>query len=208
MSKDGQDVPPDIDQNNGQDNEQEDALDTAGEGSDTEALLLSLQDAQAKADEYWNELLRTRAELSNLQRRAERDVSNAHKYALERFASELLPVIDSLELGLNAASDGGTPDSEKLREGMELTLKLLLTATAKFGITPVDPRGEKFNPERHQAMSMQPAEGVEPNTVLTVYQKGWLLNERLIRPAMVVVAGPAENPGAAPDRSGGIDEMA
>lgn len=177
----------------------------AAQGED--ALLLSLQDAQAKADEYWNELLRTRAELANLQRRAERDVSNAHKYGLERFATELLPVLDSLELGLNAASGDGAADPEKLREGMALTLKLLETVTGKFGITSIDPRGERFNPELHQAMAMQPVAGAEPNTVVNVYQKGFMLNDRLIRPAMVVVAaGAPAGEGAA--SSGRIDEMA
>jgi molecular chaperone GrpE len=178
-----------------------------------EALQLSLQDAQAKADEYWNELLRARAELSNLQRRADREVSNAHKYGLERFAGELLPVLDSLELGLNAASEGGNPDPEKLREGMALTLKLLVSAAEKFGIRPVDPRGEKFNPEQHQAMATQPTPAVEPNTVVTVYQKGWMLNDRLLRPAMVVVAAapgaePADAPSGAGQGGGKLDEMA
>lgn len=161
-----------------------------------EALMLSLQNAQAKADEYWNELLRARAELSNLQRRAERDVSNAHKYGLERFAGELLPVLDSLEMGLTAAGEGGA-DPGKLREGMALTLKLLVSATEKYGITPIDPRGERFNPELHQAMATQAAPGVEPNTIVAVYQKGWLLNDRLLRPAMVVVAAAAPLAGQA-----------
>lgn len=192
-------------------------------GSDEDpqrSLRLSLQDAEAKADEYWNELLRTRAELANLQRRAERDVSNAHKYGLERFAGELLPVVDGLELGLNAAA--GSSESEKLREGTELTLKLLMTALEKFAITPIEPEGEKFNPELHQAMAMQPVEGVEPNTVVTVYQKGWRLHDRLLRPAMVVVAGSntsaagaaaaGQNPGeeydGGRDSGGKIDEKA
>lgn len=199
---------------------------TAGEASDArqdadsaaeshEALRLGLQDAQAKADEYWNELLRARAELTNLQRRAERDLGNAHKYGLERFAGELLPVLDSLELGLNAASEGGIPDPEKLREGMDLTLKLLLSAVGKHGITPIDPRGERFNPELHQAMASQPVPGVEPNTVVTVYQKGWRLNDRLLRPAMVVVAavapaaaGEEGAPAGIAEGRGRVDEMA
>lgn len=170
-----------------------------------EELLLSLQDAQAKADEHWNQLLRVRAEMANLQRRSERELENAHKYGLERFAAELLPVIDGLEMGLAAA--GGQVDPVKLREGMELTLKLLTDATGKFGLRVVDPAGEKFNPELHQAMSVQSVPGAEPNTVLTVYQKGYLLNDRLIRPAMVVVsaAGGGRPDGAAEKK---IDEMA
>lgn len=162
------------------------------QGNDTalseEELLLTLQDAQAKADEYWNQLLLARADLTNAQRRAERDLENAHKFGLEKFVRELLPIKDSLELGLSAATDA-EPDIEKLREGMDMTLKLFIDTIGKFGVSEINPVGEPFNPEYHQAMTTQPAsEGVEANTVLTVYQKGYLLNDRLIRPAMVVVA--------------------
>ena len=153
-----------------------------------EELLLTLQDAQAKADDYWNQLLLARADLTNIQRRAQRDLENAHKFGLEKFVGELLPVKDSLELGLTA-TDGGEVDLNKLHEGMEMTLKLFSDAVSKFGVTEIDPAGEPFNPEFHQAMTTQPApDGVEVNTVLTVFQKGYLLNDRLIRPAMVVVA--------------------
>jgi molecular chaperone GrpE len=172
----------------------------------TEELLLTLQDAKAKADEHWNQLLRARAELSNLQRRAERELENAHKYGLERFAAELLPVIDGLEMGLNAAGDGDKVDPVKLREGMALTLKILVSALEKFGIRKVDPAREKFNPALHQAMAVQPSPEVEPNTVLAVYQKGYVLNDRLLRPAMVVVsAAEAAQPG---DGGKKIDESA
>jgi molecular chaperone GrpE len=164
-----------------------------------EQLLLTLQDAQAKADQHWNQLLLARAELDNNRRRNERDVENAHKFALEKFVRELLPVKDSLELGLAAALGEGT-ELEKLREGMALTLKMLGAAMEKFGVSEVDPAGEKFNPERHQAMAMQESPTAEANTVLTVYQKGYLLNDRLIRPAMVVVSSaPAEKKGPSVD---------
>lgn len=153
-----------------------------------EQLLLTLQDAQAKADQHWNQLLLARAEAENIRRRAERDVEGAHKYALERFVNELVPVKDSLELGLVAAGD--SQDVAKIREGMELTLKMLSTVLEKFGVKALDPKGEKFNPDLHQAMAMQEVRDVEPNVVLTVYQKGYLLNDRLIRPAMVVVSRP------------------
>jgi len=147
-------------------------------------------------------LLLARAELDNTRRRNEREVENAHKYALEKFVRELLPVKDSLELGLAAAAGEGS-ELEKLREGMELTLKMLTAAMEKFGVTEVDPKGEKFDPERHQAMAMQESPTAEPNSVLTVYQKGYLLNDRLIRPAMVVVAG------AVGDKNGpSVDERA
>ena len=179
----------------------------AGEGPGDEAeeelsheqLLLTLQDAKAKADQHWNQLLLARAELDNNRRRNERDVENAHKFALEKFVRELLPVKDSLELGLAAALGEGT-ELEKLREGMALTLKMLGAAMEKFGVSEVDPAGEKFNPERHQAMAMQESPTAEANTVLTVYQKGYLLNDRLIRPAMVVVSSAAgENKGPSLD---------
>jgi molecular chaperone GrpE len=154
--------------------------------SSTELHLL-LEDARAKADQHWDQLVRVQAEFENSRRRAERDVENAHKYALDRFAQELLPVRDSLELGLAAAS-GDEPSLDKLREGTEMTLKLLTGAMEKFGIHEVDPRGQPFNPELHQAMSLQPTAEQPANTVVAVMQKGYTLNERLIRPAMVVVA--------------------
>ncbi len=178
----------------------------AVEGGSHEELLLTLQDARERADAHWNEVLRARAELANLHRRAERDVENAHKYGLEKFVSELLPVIDSLELGLNAAEAAGAAAQDKLREGMELTLKMLVGAVTKFGVQVIDPHGERFDPALHQAMSLQAAPpGMEAGRVLAVYQKGYLLNDRLVRPAMVVVAGPANGAGEA---GGKIDEMA
>jgi molecular chaperone GrpE len=157
----------------------------APEAGDLQAML---EDARNKADEHWNQCLRLQAEIDNLRKRAERDVANAHKFALEKFASELLPVKDSLEMGLAAATEGDNIDLVKLKEGKELTLKMLGDAMAKFNIVEVDPMGEKFNPEFHEAMSMQPRDDVEPNTVVAVIQKGYLLNDRLIRPAMVMVA--------------------
>lgn len=153
----------------------------------TEELHLMLEDARGKADEHWNQLLRVQADLENTRRRAERDVENAHKYGLEKFVQELLPVKDSLELGLNAAS-GDDENIAKLREGTELTLKMLNGVMEKFGVAEVSPEGQPFNPELHQAMTMQESAEHEPNTVIMVMQKGYLLNERLVRPAMVVVS--------------------
>ena len=155
-----------------------------------EELTLMLEDARAKADDHWDQVLRTNAELDNLRRRAKQDVENAHKYALEKFVQELLPVKDSLEMGLAAAS-GNTDTAEvvqQLREGTELTLKMLTAALDKAGIREIDPVGEPFNPEQHQAMSMQESAEYAPNTVMAVMQKGYMLNDRLIRPAMVVVS--------------------
>lgn len=163
----------------------------AGQDPSHEQLLITLQDAQAKADQHWNQLLLARAETENVRRRAERDVESAHKYALEKFVRELLPVRDSLELGL-AATEGEQSDLGKIREGMELTLKVFGNALEKFGVKAVEPKGDRFNPELHQAMAMQETSDVEPNTVLTVYQKGYTLNDRLLRPAMVVVSRAVE----------------
>lgn len=189
----------------------------AGE-TNHEELTLLLEDARAKADEHYSQLLRTQAEMENLRKRSARDLENAHKFALEKFMNELLPVRDSLELGLAAAVENGQADPEKLKEGVELTLKMFADAMTKFGARQVDPQGERFNPELHQAMSMQEAPDHEPNTVLTVVQKGYQLNDRLIRPALVIVSsggrrqqqgGGNEYSGGGNDRSGGnIDEQA
>jgi len=162
------------------------AADTAATADPAELSAL-LEDARGKADEHWDQCLRLQAELDNLRKRAERDVASAHKFALERFAAELLPVRDSLEMGLAAFATEGA-DPEKLREGVELTLQMLTSAMGKFEIREVNPVDERFNPEFHQAMSLQERDDVEPNTVVTVVQKGYLLNERLLRPAMVIVS--------------------
>ncbi len=164
-----------------------------------------LAEAEAKAKEHWDQLLRVKAEQENLRRRHEREVENAHKYALERFAQELLPVIDSLEMGADAAAAEGAT-LEKLREGTELTLKMLLATIEKFGIQAVHPEGEPFNPEYHQAMSMLESPEHAANTVMNVMQKGYTLNDRLIRPAMVVVSkGGGENAEA---KDANVDEQA
>jgi molecular chaperone GrpE len=155
---------------------------------EAQELHLMLEDARNKADEHWNQLLRVQAEMENLRRRAERDVESAHKYALEKFAAALLPVKDSLEMGLNAASGGEGEVLTRLKEGTELTLKMLAAALEKFGIKEVDPVGQLFNPDLHQAMTMQPSADHPANTVLAVMQKGYTLNDRLLRPAMVVVS--------------------
>ncbi len=154
---------------------------------DIDALRTALEDVQQKANDYWDQLLRARADLTNQQRRAERELENAHKYALDRFVRELLPIHDSLELGVHAAT-AVDADPANLAEGSALTLELFNKAMEKFGVQMVDPNGEPFNPEHHQAVSMQPAAEVAPNTVIKVFQKGFLLNERLIRPATVIVS--------------------
>jgi len=140
-----------------------------------------------EADDNWDQLLRARAEMENLKRRHRNELEKAHKFALDSFVRDLLQVRDSLELGHNAALDESA-DVEKLREGTELTLKLLTDVMSRFGVEQINPQGEPFNPEYHQAMTTQPREDLPPNTVATVVQKGYLLNGRLVRPAMVIVS--------------------
>lgn len=160
-----------------------------------EVLQRDLDQALAKADDHWKLYLGAHAEMENLRKRTERDVQNAHKFALERFFSELLPVRDSLELGLAAADDAA--DVAQLRAGMELTLKQLAAAMEKSGAHEVNPAvGVKFNPAEHEAMAMIPTDQQEANTIVQVMQKGCRLNERLIRPAKVLVAQAVPKPAA------------
>lgn len=157
---------------------------------DVGALQVQLEDLQVKADQHFNDLLRAQADLENARKRAQRDIENAHKFGLEKLVGEILPVKDSVELGLSAADD--VQNVESLREGMELTLKMLTDALGKLGLQEVNPGGEQFDPNFHQAMTMQPSPEAEPGTVLHVVQKGYVLNERLVRPALVIVAADKE----------------
>lgn len=133
-------------------------------------------------------LLRTRAEIDNIRRRTEQDVEKAHKFALEKFAKDILNTIDNLERALATPANMEDESVKALFNGVELTLKELLATVARFGVEPVGVVGEVFNPDLHQAISMQPMEGFETNQITTVLQKGYLLNGRVIRPAMVMVA--------------------
>ena len=133
-------------------------------------------------------LLRTRAEIDNIRRRTEQDVEKAHKFALEKFAKDILNTIDNLERALATPANMEDETVKALFDGVELTLKELLATVARFGVEPVGVVGEAFNPDLHQAISMQPMEGFETNQITTVLQKGYLLNGRVIRPAMVMVA--------------------
>ncbi|KAF3977803.1 MAG: nucleotide exchange factor GrpE [Methylococcales symbiont of Iophon sp. n. MRB-2018] len=157
-----------------------------------EMLQKQLKQAEKKATENWDKAVRSQAEMQNLKRRTQKDLESAHKYALERFAKELLAVIDSLELGIQA-STSDNPEVVALREGSALTIKQFETVFSKFNIEAIEPAGQPFNPELHQAMTMQPSADVKPNTVLNVFQKGYVLNGRLIRPAMVVVSQAVKN---------------
>ncbi|MCW8830710.1 MAG: nucleotide exchange factor GrpE [Gammaproteobacteria bacterium] len=151
-------------------------------------LIEQLNQAKSKAEENWDLLLRTKAEMENLRRRTQKDLENAHKFGIEKFVTELLPIMDSMELGL-AVEEASV---ESLREGMTLTVNMVSQMFEKFNIEVVDPINEKFDPELHQAMSAQPTDEVEPNTILAVMQKGYRLNGRLVRPAMVMVSKAAE----------------
>jgi len=159
----------------------------APEEHSLDALVKQLEAARAKADEHWDQLVRTKAQMDNLSKRHQRELENAHKYGLDKFVGELLGVWDSLELGHAAAQDENT-DVTKLLEGTELTLKMMADAMSKLGVAQVDPMNQPFDPELHQAMSMQPRDDVPPNTVVAVVQKGYTLNGRLVRPAMVMVS--------------------
>ena len=175
------------------------ATDTAPvfpEAVDIEALKAELEAAQAQAAENLDKFMRAKAETENVRRRAETDVASAHKFAIERFALEMLAVKDSLERA--RIVDIKTRDAalEKMFEGIDLTLKLMDSIFQKFALTEINPAiGDKFDPEKHQAMSAQDSAEVPPNHVLMVLQKGYLLNNRLLRPALVIVAKtPAEAP--------------
>ena len=148
---------------------------------------VQLHKAQKIIKDYWDQMMRLRAEIENNRKRAERDIENAHKYALKNFAESLLPVVDSLEMG-QAAATAENATLESIREGSTLTMNMLMQVLERNGLQQIDPLGEKFDPDRHQAISMVESADAEPNYVIEVMQKGFLLNDRLIRPAMVVVA--------------------
>ncbi|WP_372987792.1 nucleotide exchange factor GrpE [Marinobacter sp.] len=153
------------------------------EVSEVEAL-------NAQVQELKDQMLRTQAEMQNVRRRSEIDVEKAHKFALEKFVKELLPVADSLEKAVESTEgqEGSGELVASIREGVEMTLELFMKSLAKFNVEQLNPVGEPFDPQQHEAMSMVPAPDAEPNSVVNVVQKGYLLNGRVVRPAMVIVA--------------------
>ena len=185
MSSDNNDIQNDEEMNA----EVESAETETTEGADVETNELSeveaLQEEVAIAKDA---ALRAQADAINAQRRADMEVEKARKFALERFSQDLLPVVDNLERALEASSGSDAEGMSAVVEGVELTLKSLVDVLSKNGITPVDPHGEPFDPQVAQAMSMVENPDVEPNTVIAVMQKGYLLNDRLLRPAMVMVS--------------------
>jgi molecular chaperone GrpE len=182
-----------------QDPGSEDAAESRPETEQSEAQSATGEVEQLTTDlaNAKDQVLRTHAEMQNLRRRMERDVENAHKYALEKFVGELLPVVDNLERSIQAMADVDG-DFKAVSDGIELTLKSFQDVLARFKVEAVDPGGEAFNPDLHQAMSMLEVPDVKPNTVIDVFQKGYTLNGRLIRPAMVVVAKSAANNSSEP----------
>src|SRR6266478_4549996 len=158
---------------------------TAAQLVELERLQQALGEAEERARNNWEQYLRAVAELDNVRKRAQRDIEAANRYGLEKFASELLPVKDSLEL---AVQNAARADASSLREGQEATLQLLARALEKLGVSVIDPLGEPFDPERHEAMMTRESGTAEPNSVLQVVQPGYELNGRLLRPARVIVA--------------------
>ena len=167
------------------------STETDGEKTASEVTIESLSEQiealKTSAADNLDKAVRAQAELDNVRKRTTRDVENAHKYALDKFINELLPVLDSMELGLVASVEGD--DVSSLREGLGLTLKMFCSSLEKSGVHPVNPqKGDKFNPDQHEAVTMQEVDDVESGTVVTMLQKGYELNGRLIRPAMVIGA--------------------
>ncbi|GED23129.1 nucleotide exchange factor GrpE [Halomonas halmophila] len=176
----------------------EDAIENAeqekveGESSDNpeaEMLAAKVEELEKSLAEANDKAMREAAEAQNIRRRAEQETEKARKFALEKFVKELLPVVDSLEKALDAMGEDAT---EVHREGVSMTLKLQLDVLNKFGVEVVDPAGEPFDPQYHEAVTMVPNAEMDPNSVMEVIQKGYLLNGRLVRPAMVVVSQAAE----------------
>jgi molecular chaperone GrpE len=152
--------------------------------------------AEGRAEELRADFLRAIAELENFRKRSAREVDSARQFGVERFAADLLPVADTLVLAVDSA---GSADAATLAQGQEATLRLLLKAFERAGLSPIDPAGQPFDPSQHEAMAMQPSAGHPPHTVLQVVQKGWLLNGRLLRPARVIVSAESVAPGTPPD---------
>jgi molecular chaperone GrpE len=151
------------------------------------ALLL---EARAQAEQHYDNLLRVQADMDNLRRRTEREIDSAKKFALERMINDLIPVLDSMEMGLQASTQAAN-EQDTIRQGLEMTLKMFQDVMTRFHVEAVDPTGQKFNPQEHEAMTMQPSAEHEPNTVMMTIQKGYKLHGRVVRPARVVISAQA-----------------
>ncbi|MCW4153569.1 nucleotide exchange factor GrpE [Halomonas sp. 18H] len=169
--------------------EQDEVESESSDNPEAEMLAAKVEELEKSLSEANDKAMREAAEVQNVRRRAEQETEKARKFALEKFVKELLPVVDSLEKALDAM---GEDASEVHREGVSMTLKLQLDVLNKFGVEVVDPAGEPFDPQYHEAVTMVPNAEMDPNSVMEVIQKGYLLNGRLVRPAMVVVSQAAE----------------
>lgn len=167
--------------------EQETEQPSADQVVTMESLQEALDEAVQQASENWEKFMRSQAELDNVMKRSKRDLENAHKFALEKFVNELIPVRDSLEMGLDHA-EGEAVEPEKLREGSEMTLRMLSQVMERFNVQQLVPQGEVFDPKLHEAMTIVPTDEVEPDCIVKVIQKGYTLSGRLVRPARVIVA--------------------
>ena len=170
-----------------QDNPDKQDIDSADDNISLEMLQRQLRDAQAEVATQKDQMLRQQADIENVRKRLRRDVEDAHKFALKNIAIELLPILDSMELEQNSAQENQETNVETLREGSALILKMLNNCFEKFNIEAIDPVEQKFDPELHEAIAMVPVPDAEPNTIVQVQQKGYQLNQRLLRPAMVIV---------------------
>ena len=165
----------------------EDNTSTDKEDMADESIDQQLEKAQAIIKDYWDQIIRLKAEIENNRKRAGRDIENAHKYGLRNFAESLLPIVDSMEMGQQAA-EAENASLSSIVEGNQMTMSMFIQVLEKHGLKQIDPVGEPFDPEQHQAISMVEDKNAESNVVIKVMQKGFLLNDRLVRPAMVVVA--------------------
>ncbi|TDJ26856.1 MAG: nucleotide exchange factor GrpE [Gammaproteobacteria bacterium] len=148
---------------------------------------LELQQAQEKNEDYWDQIMRLKADIENNRKRSDRDIENAHKYALRNFIEALLPIVDSMEMG-QVAAHAEKASLESIREGVDLIMNMFVQVLENQGLVKFDPKGETFDPDQHQAISMVEDKKAKSNTIISVVQKGFILNDRLVRPAMVVVA--------------------
>ena len=177
---------------NGSETERPDPATENGETPEAASAESLLAEAEGRAEQHRADFLRAIAELENVRKRSAREVDAARQYGIEKFASELLPVADTLALALESAA---TADAATLAQGQEATHRLLLKAFERAGLAVIDPAGQPFDPASHEAIAMQPSADHPPHTVLQVIQNGWLLNGRLLRPARVIVSAAPEKPG-------------
>ena len=167
--------------------EQTDVDANADVDAEQQSIEQQLEKTRATVKDYWDQIMRLKAEMENNRKRAQRDIENAHKYALKNFSEALLPVVDSMEMAQQAA-EAENASLESISEGNKLTMTMFMQILEKYGLKQLNPVGEKFDPEQHQAISMVEDDNVKADHIVSVMQKGFLLNERLVRPAMVVVA--------------------